>query len=294
MSWPGSDIGDRYAHLEDRGTFREEIGRTGSVNGFEVQLTKKDGTVMDCILTASLGSPEGGGREVQGIVRDSTEQKRAQETVLGQELELATLEERNRMAREIHDTLAQGFTGIVIQMEAAEQASDQSPSEVAGHLQRAKSLARESLQEARRSVWNLLPQILEGRTLEAALEEEVRRLTANGQKARFSQAGPRRDLSPDVQAAIIRICQESLTNVQRHSEASVISVSLEYVPEAISLAVKDNGQGFDVVWARNTGPGAGFGLKGMEQRARLLGGTCEITSEAGRGTTQYKYTYPHS
>ena len=282
----GSDVGERYAEPADREQFHQEISVKGSVQDFEVRLLKKDGTVMDCLLTASLQTTEmeEGSEEIQGLVRDVTERKRAEETLVQQMRDLAVLEERNRMAREIHDTLAQGFTGIVIQMEEAEQAAEESPSEVGDHLSRAKSLARESLQEARRSVWNLLPQILEGRTLEAALEEEVRRVSSNSQKAGFSQSGIRRDLSHVAQAAIIRVCQESLTNAQRHSGASEISVSLAYSPDTVSITIQDNGQGFDVVRARGLGPDSGFGLKGMEQRAQLLGGKCEITSQAGRGT----------
>lgn len=95
------------------------------------------------------------------LVRDITARKQAEGTLLEQMKDLAVLEERNRMAREIHNTLAQGFTGIVIQIEATEQALEESPAEAGGHLGRAKNLARDSLQEARRSVWNLLPRALE-------------------------------------------------------------------------------------------------------------------------------------
>ena len=198
----GSDVGERFANSDDRDRFRDQIAQTGFVNGFEVQLLKQDGTLMDCVLTASLRPSDEGVREIQGMVRDITNQKRAQETVVGQERELAILEERNRMAREIHDTLAQGFTGIVIQMEAAEQAAEKNPSEVADHLQSAKALARDSLQEARRSVWNLPPQGLESKNLEAAIKEEIRRLPSKGQKIHFSQSGTRRDLPLDVQTAL--------------------------------------------------------------------------------------------
>ncbi len=185
----GSVVGDRFADPDDGDRFRDLMAQTGFVNGFEVQLLKKDGTLMDCLLTASLRPSDEGVREIQGIVRDITNQKRAQEMVVGQERDLAILEERNRMAREIHDTLAQGFTGIVIQMEAAEQAAEKSPSEMADHLQSAKALARDSLQEARRSVWNLPPQSLESKNLEAAIKEEILRLPSKGQKIHFSQSG---------------------------------------------------------------------------------------------------------
>ena len=179
----GSDIGERYVDSADRERFREEISRTGSVRDFEVKLRKKDRTEMYCLLTASRRRTEDGSNlGVQGTVRDITEHKQAEET----QRELVVLEERNRMAREIHDTLAQGFTGIVLQLEAAEQGLEGSPAEVPDHLSKAKNLARESLQEARRSVWGLLPQALEERSLDDALQEEVRRFAAVGQeKATF-------------------------------------------------------------------------------------------------------------
>jgi signal transduction histidine kinase len=118
---------------------------------------------MDCLLTATRRAPEDGGHGgVQGIVRDVTEHKEADRAMKDN----VVLEERNRMAREIHDTLAQGFTGIVLQLEAAEQALEESSADAVGHLQRAKGLARESLQEARRSVWDLLPRALEQGSLD--------------------------------------------------------------------------------------------------------------------------------
>ena len=143
----GSDVGERYSDLADRDRFRQVIGEMGSVRDFEVKLLKKDSTDIDCLLTATRRRPRDGTDPagVQGIVRDISERKRAEETLLQQTRELAVLGERNRMAREIHDTLAQGFTGIVIQIEAAEQALVESPSEVQYHLSRVKNLGRESL-----------------------------------------------------------------------------------------------------------------------------------------------------
>jgi PAS domain S-box-containing protein len=221
-----------------------------------------------------------------GIAVDVTERRRAEEAVLKQTRELAVLEERNRLAREIHDTLAQGFTGIVLQLEAAEQALEGSPDEVPDHLSRAKSLGRESLQEARRSVWDLLPQALEGRALDDALEEEVRRFGAGGQeKATFTVSGDQRRLAPDIQAALLRVCQESLANIRRHAGATEVGAALSFQAESVSLTVRDNGVGFDVGGAEANGRQGGFGLRGMEQRARLLRGTLAVNSEKGKGTT---------
>ena len=279
----GSDVGERFVDPEDRERFRQEIAQTGSVKDFETKLRKKDGTEMDCLMTLTRRQPRDDSNieDVEGIIRDVTERKQAEETLR----DLAVMEERNRMAREIHDTLAQGFTGIVLQLEAAEQASEGSPAEVIRYLSRAKNLARESLQEARRSVWNLLPQALDKRSLEIALEEEVRRFSAAGREtASFDVSGDTRDLPSSVQTALLRICQESLTNVRRHAEATQVTVDLSFYLDAVGLGIQDNGKGFDSAEVKASGIQSGFGLTGMEQRASLLKGIFDVASENGKGT----------
>ena len=218
------------------------------------------------------------------LIRDITERRNAEDTLLQQERDLAVLEERNRMAREIHDTLAQGFTGIVVQLEATEQALEGSPAEAPSHLGRAKSLARESLQEARRSVWGLLPHSLEWRSLEDALREEVDRFDGTGtEKASFSLSGLTRELDANMQAALLRICQESLNNIRSHAGATETRVELVFNSESVCLKVQDNGVGFNPA-DKSLRQDGGFGLIGMEQRANLLGGTLIVSSENGKGT----------
>ncbi len=187
--------------------------------------------------------------------------------------ELAVIEERNRLAREIHDTLAQGFTGIVLQLEAAEGSIDDAPKEAAGRLAQAKALARESLQEARRSVWNLLPQALEDRTVEEALRDEVRRFAAEGQeRTSFNVRGERAHLGAGVQTALLRVCQESLTNVRKHAAATEVGVTLSYEGESVRLLVLDNGVGIDSSARRRGRSDRGRGVAGMQERAQILGG----------------------
>lgn len=198
--------------------------------------------------------------------------------------DLAVLDERNRMAREIHDTLAQGLTGIVLQLEAAEQAVDEGTGAVSDHLNRARGLARESLQEARRSVWGLVPQALEQKSLEAALRGEVHQFSATGAvKPSLTISGGRRNLSSEIQAAILRICQESLTNVRKHSEATEVTVDLVYSSGLVTLKVQDNGLGIPKDSAKSSGGGGGFGITGMEQRAHQLGGTFSVSNNTDRG-----------
>ena len=228
-----------------------------------------------------VSDDDGGVVGLIGVSTDITERRRAEE----QGKDLVVLQERNRVAREIHDTLAQGFTGIVLQLEAAEQALDGSDGEVNNHLTRAKNLARESLQEARRSMWDLLPKSLEEHSLDAALHQAVDSWADDGGgTASFTLSGEMGELSADVQTALLRICQESLTNIRRHAQATEVSVALDLQADAAHLAVQDNGKGFDVDSVNAKGVDGGFGLDGMEQRARILGGKLSVHSQKGEGT----------
>ena len=248
----------------------------------EMRCQRQDGSPIDIgIWTAPLRDASGGTSGMMGVVSDLAERKRAEATMR----ELAVLEERNRIAREIHDTLAQGFTGVVVQLEALEQALEESPAEVSGHLSRAKSLARESLNEARRSVRALVPGALEQRSLDAVLKDEILRFSTSGpEKASFRLSGKKRDLPSNIQAALLRICQESLANVRRHARATEVTVELSFNHKAAWLSVEDDGVGIDMDAVKATDGVGGFGLIAMEQRARLLKGSLRVTNEEGNGT----------
>ncbi|MGD0355290.1 MAG: histidine kinase [Dehalococcoidia bacterium] len=199
--------------------------------------------------------------------------------------QMAVTEERNRMAREIHDTLAQGFTGIILQLEATEQALGDTNDEVQRHLNQARSLARKSLAEARRSVWNLSPQALEQLRLDEAIKQEVDRFRLeNGIDANFTLFGERLDLPPDMGVALFRICQESLANIAKHAQASQVGVLLSFNDSTVDLSITDNGKGFDP--SANKKPGkSGYGLISMRERALGQKGKFEVQSEKGEGTT---------
>ena len=195
--------------------------------------------------------------------------------------DLAVLEERNRMAREIHDTLAQGFTGIILQLEAAEQALEADANQAQEHINRARQLARESLNEARRSVWALRPQQLEQLSLTAALHRQLESLAQDtGISADFDTNGNESTLTAEIENALLRICQEALANVRKHARATSVRVNLAFQKKVVKLTIDDNGIGFD--------PSARlenrFGLISMRERTRLLGGSMEIRSEKGKGT----------
>lgn len=192
------------------------------------------------------------------------------------------VEERTRMAREIHDTLAQGFTGIVIQLEAAEDVLAEDPEDTRLHILQARTLARESLAEARRSVWALRPVVLGAGDLGYAFLQLVKKLAEeSGIPIGFTLRGVLRPLNEDLEHHLLRIGQEALTNSLRYAKATDIRVTLSCGDDRISLNVEDCGAGFDL-----TSPTyrRGLGLRGMQERADSVGGKLTISSAPGQGT----------
>ena len=203
--------------------------------------------------------------------------------LLVQAREAGTLDERRRMAREIHDTLAQGLTGIVTQLQAADQAAARTPGEPTGwrrHVDAATRLARESLAEARRSVDALRPEPLEGCRLSEALAGVAERWSAlNGIPAQVTTTGTVRPIDPEVEFALLRAAQEALANVARHAHATRAGLTISYMENEVALDVRDDGVGFDP-----SQPEHGFGLVAMRQRIAALSGTLQVESEPGGGT----------
>lgn len=188
----------------------------------------------------------------------------------------AVVEERNRMAREIHDTLAQGFTGIVVQLEATEDALGDSNREASQHLSRARALARESLTEARRSVYALRPQSLESMPLSTTMRDSIRKMTADASlSVEWDMPDHWPALPSDLEADLLRLGQEAVTNVLKHASATQLRVALRATPGWIELEVKDNGRGFD---PDKSGREGGLGLVGMRERVARHGGALEITN----------------
>ena len=197
--------------------------------------------------------------------------------------QLGAVEERNRLAREIHDTLAQGLTATTLQLESADALLEAGSPPVRARepLRRALSLTQSNLEEARRSVLDLRAAPLEGNSLSRALEVLVERWEAETDiGARYAAVNGARPLPPRVEVALYRICQEALANVARHAEASRVNVRLVITPKQVRLAVEDDGRGFDA----SEEPGERHGLVGMNERARMLGGRLEIRSSPGAGT----------
>jgi len=243
-----------------------------------------------------------------------------QQQLLTQAREAGVQDERQRMAREIHDTLAQGLTGIITQLQAAEQAADD-PAGWRRHFGAATRLARESLSEARRSVEALRPESLELARLSEALGEVAGRWSSlHGIPVQVTTTGTARPMPPEAEFALLRTAQEALANVARHARATRVGVTLSYLEDQVALDVRDDGQGFDLkklcAQAAGAGPAntngsshvhhingliglsvgdglrrhsaspsdGGFGLVAMRQRIESLAGTLQVESEPGFGT----------
>jgi signal transduction histidine kinase len=205
--------------------------------------------------------------------------------LIAQAREAGVAEERRRMAREIHDTLAQGLTGIVTQLQAAEQAAGRPHADPTGwrrHVAAATQLARDSLSEARRSVDALRPEPLERCRLSEALADVAERwATLNGIPVQAQTTGTARPIRPEIEFALLRAAQEALANVARHAHATRVGLTVSYMENEVALDVRDDGVGFDPATLPDNG---GFGLIAMRQRIADLSGTVEVESEPGGGT----------
>jgi two-component system, NarL family, sensor kinase len=200
-----------------------------------------------------------------------------------QSTRLGVLDERNRLAREIHDTLAQGLAGIALQLETADALveTQANPEKIQQFIQHALKMTRASLDEARRSVLDLRAAPLENRTLAEAL-----RALANSSQAKwnikvvFSAVGEYRPLPVQVETGLYRVAQEALTNAQKHANAQKIILRLVTTPEQVQLTISDNGQGFDPDKLAQ----GHFGLVGLNERVKLLNGHFHLQSSPGEGT----------
>ncbi|NED12315.1 sensor histidine kinase [Streptomyces sp. SID9124] len=205
--------------------------------------------------------------------------------LLVQAREAGVADERRRLAAEIHDTIAQGLTGIIAQLQAAGSTADTDPALAREHLVRAADLARHSLGEARRSVHNLLPAALEHDDLPGALKKTVTTWSRRtGVRAEFTVTGTVEPLHDEVGATLLRIAEEALANAGRHAEASRAGVTLSYMGDEITLDVRDDGRGFDPAALPPYRGAGGFGLGGMRSRAERVAGTVEVETGPGLGT----------
>jgi signal transduction histidine kinase len=205
--------------------------------------------------------------------------------LLVQAREAGVLDERQRMAREIHDTLAQGLAGILTQLQAAEQVPDEK-AEWERHVTTAMNLARESLTEARRTVHAVEPSMLAEARLPDAISDVTRHWSEHNHiDAVLTTTGDARPMHADVEVTLLRTAQEALANVAKHAQANRVGLTLSYMEDLVTLDVRDDGVGFEPNAKRANGSTTGgFGLAGMRQRVQRLAGRLEIESEPGGGT----------
>jgi len=196
----------------------------------------------------------------------------------------AVFEERARLAREIHDTLAQGFVGISHQLDALAAKLSGDPAITRQHLDLARKMTRHSLTEARRSMMDLRMSELQEQDLYSALSGAAQHWVAGTDvRAKVEISGIKRKLPPELEQNLLRIAQEAVVNVLKHANARTVSVSLSVQDREVVLRIEDDGAGFDTA-GTFLGPGGHFGIIGMRERAERLGGTFTLTSQAGSGT----------
>jgi signal transduction histidine kinase len=216
--------------------------------------------------------------ERRALIRALTQ---ARTELASAEREAAVAGERTRMAREIHDTLAQGFASVVAHLEAADADIDRNADRARDDIRNARDIARASLSDARTMVWALRPETIATAGLPAAIERVARVGGAADPIVEVTVSGRPRQLHPDVEVTLLRAAQEAVANARRHAGATRISVTLTYFDDEISLDVADDGRGFDTAAAPRSG---GLGLLGMRERAEAVGGSVSIESTLGEGT----------
>jgi signal transduction histidine kinase len=203
--------------------------------------------------------------------------------LLVQAREAGVADERRRLAAEIHDTIAQGLTGIIAQLQVVANAPDLDVART--HLARASDLARHSLGEARRSVHNLAPVALQDAGLPEALKKTVAEWGERTDvRAEFTVTGRVEQLHEEVAATLLRIVQEALSNAARHARATRVGVTLSFLGDEVILDIRDDGQGFDPLAVPARTRAGGFGLDGMRARAERIAGSLAVESEPGHGT----------
>jgi ligand-binding sensor domain-containing protein/two-component sensor histidine kinase len=221
-----------------------------------------------CVAAAALGG--------LGLFRLRMRRMKAQFSLV--------LAERNRMAREIHDTLAQGFVGIGLQLKAIERALDRDPKLAKQHLELAASMVKHSIAEARRTVWNLRSHSLETGDLVTVLVDTARQMTEEtGVKAEVRVEGNRRPLPGEVENNILRLCQEALANAIKHAQAKDVIIELGFDADCVRLSIQDDGRGFDATAPLSARDGH-FGLTGMRERVEQMKGRFNIDSRPDQGT----------
>lgn len=231
---------------------------------------------------------------IDSIIRQSRERQKmiveletARSELAKAERQAGILEERQRLAGDIHDTLAQGFTSVVMHLEAADQALDNDPQAARSYILQAREAARQGLSEARSVLWALRPDVVEHEPLAQALRRVAGRWSDEAQvPAHLEVTGSARPLPAPFEATFLRAAQEALANVRKHARASQVNLTLSHMEDEVSLDIQDNGSGFDPAGLpQEAGLERGYGLIALQERVAQLGGRLVVESAPGEGTT---------
>jgi signal transduction histidine kinase len=248
----------------------------------ELEIRAKDGRPVIVEISSRPLYDKGRIVGLEGIARDIGERRLAQ-AIKAQFS--AVLEERSRIARELHDSLDQGFWGILLQLEATSEGLGDGPPSARTHLELARNLVLHCQTEAHRSVWDLRSTVLDRADLPSALAATARLVAVScSTPVDTAVRGAPRPLPASVENNLLRIGQEAITNAARHARAHAIVAELCFEPGRVRLAVRDDGAGFDVDSTDYAGHGH-FGLIGMRERAKRIGGRLTIESAPGAGST---------
>jgi PAS domain S-box-containing protein len=256
---------------------------------YELRLIKKDGSEAICMVSTNLITSEGEPKGFQNIARDVTQEKRMQENLRYylHEITRAQEEERKRIARELHDDTAQLLSSLSRQLDNfARKKHGLAPNEVL-FLRDLQAQLNRGVQGVQRFVQNLRPSLLDDLGLLPALRSLVKDLQEyEGIDTSLEVVGGERRFSPEFESLLFRIVQEALSNIRRHAQASEARVAIDFTGDKVRLTISDNGRGFELSGGVDDLPRSGkLGLAGMQERARLLGGTLEVESTPGKGTT---------
>jgi signal transduction histidine kinase len=224
------------------------------------------------------------GAFITSIIKQSTDRQRliddltrSRANLMKAEREAGRLTERQRLARDIHDTLAQHFTSIIIHLSAAKHSN---PEAVQSEVQQAEDAAREGLDEIRRIVWDMQPEQIERASLVEAVEELAARWSAeNSVLVKMKVTGTPRSLPSSAETALLRISQEAMHNINKHAQAKNVNITFSFMEDIFVMDIADDGLGFDPSKTSD-----GFGLKTMRDRIEELSGILTIESERGGGT----------
>ncbi len=266
--------------------FAQSVFERGGGWTNELTCLTKTGNSLPAEISASVIDVEGRTCLI-ALVRDITERKQAEEALRASEARLAVMEERQRLARDLHDSAAQALYAITMYAEAARQLlGDRSMA--ADYFREIRDTAQEALRDMRLLLFELRPPALEQEGLVGALQTRLEAVEGRAGLETELEVEEGRQLPLEIEEGLYRIAQEALNNALKHAQARRITVHLRQTAPATILEIADDGAGFDLTTAREKG---GLGLRGMEERAARLGGRLTVESRPGEGT-RVKVTVP--